>query len=566
LSHERIPQIHLQTEWIQRLGRELPWPVITLAAAAASTAYVIGSGLAWSQAFIAWPARYPAPIPVGDHLQTAYYLWLWRHALETMSHRPWTDPFQFVALAPATHQPFGWPLILVSLPVDWLAGPVAAYNALVLVGFLASALAAGGWAFELTKSRSSAVVAGLAFALAPFRVAQATLHVNAMLSPLIPFSMWQLERAFCGPERAARVAAWFSVAALLSLVGSGELHLALYGCMFWGAYLTLCLLRAPSRAGMFLVPGATAILGCGALAFAQHQWILAPSVAAHGRSWTESAFFAPRLRDLGVRTISWDDLEHFSYPGVAISGLAFLGVVKAHGRRRLVVFFMVAVVVAYALALIPGLPGERAARAYQLIPLLGYSRVPGRILIIACAALATLAALGVRSLPAPARRWVAVLAVGAISLDAPTKAFVADAAADVIPTVPPGSRLLHLPPFDPGHYSGSVYGFLAALHPGPMTGGYSPFVTPRARDAQATTQLLTKLPLDRCLWKTMATTSRIEYVVVHGALFGSNPLQWPGNAVQIVAALGTTTGFQSWSERDGIWVYRVHAEQIECPQ
>jgi hypothetical protein len=554
-STTRLPKL----DWLRH------WAWLMLAVAVGFAAYVIGPGLAWSDAFIAWPPRYPAAIPVGDHLQTAYYLWLWRHALETLSHLPWVDPFQFTVVAPATRQPFGWPMVLVSVPVDLFSGPVAAYNAMVLTGFVGSALAAAGWLFALTRSRAAAVVGGTAFALTPFRVIQAASHVNAILSPLVPLSLWLAERALRGPERGARRAAWGSVVALLSLVGSGELHLALYGCGIWGAYVLQRADEARSRALSLVVPGAVAVIGAGVLAAAQHHWILAPSIAAHGRSWEESAAYAPRLRDVLVRDISWPELEHYSYPGAAILALAVFGIARARLDRRLVIFCCVVVASAYALALIPGLEMPALARAYQKVPLLGYSRVPGRILILAGAGLAVLAGLGVASLSARTRGWVAAAAVIAITVDIPRGVFAANPAPDLLPGFPAGVRTLHLPPFDSSSYSGAVYGFLATYHPGPMTGGYSPFVTPEARDAQRATQPLAALPPDPCKWKSAASSLRLDFIVVHGPLFGPSPLQWPGNGADVAAALGALRGFESTFERDGIWVYRVHPEQMECP-
>jgi hypothetical protein len=98
-----------------------------------------------------------------------------------------------------------------------------------------------------------------------------------------------------------------------------------------------------------------------------------------------------------------------------------------------------------------------------------------------------------------------------------------------------------------------------------MTGGYSPFVTPEARDAQRATQPLAALPPDPCKWKSAASSLRLDFIVVHGPLFGPSPLQWPGNGADVAAALGALRGFESTFERDGIWVYRVHPEQMECP-
>jgi hypothetical protein len=286
-----------------------------------ATVVVIGpSALAWSRGFMAWPAPYTSTIPVGDHLQTAYYLWLWHHALTSRAHLPWLDPFQFAATGHLTYQPFGWPLVLFSLPIDLLSGPVAAYNGLVLAAFVGSAGATYALVRALGGSRAAAAVSGIAFAFAPFRLVQAATHINALLAPLLPFSLLLVERALKRESRDARRAAWATAVVHVSLVASGELHLAVYATILLAGYLALRLPGVPRiRLRLLLPPTGALVIGTVLVAWLEYTYVLRPSIAAGGRTLEEALFFAPRVADLFIRQVAWPTFEHYAYPGAVIS-------------------------------------------------------------------------------------------------------------------------------------------------------------------------------------------------------------------------------------------------------
>lgn len=553
--------------------RRAGWPLLYAGLVLVAAVVVIGpSALAWDDAFMAWPVTFPASIAPGDHLQMSYYLWLWEHALATLDHLPWFDPFQFAAGGHASAQPFGWPLVLVSLPVGLLAGPVAAYNALVAVGFLGSAGATYALARRLGTSPAAAAVAGFAFAFAPFRVVQATVHVNALLAPLFPLLVYCAERALRDEDaRSSRRAAWATVAVQVSIMASGELHLAVFATALLAFYVALRASGAPpGRLRNLAVPGVVLVAGTGIVAGLMYVFVLEPSVAGGGRTLDEAARFAPRLGDIVHRGVRWPNLERYAYPGLVTGGLAVVGAIagwRTSGRRLLGAGLVALAVVPLGLALAPGLEGHPLVQqAYRAVPMLSFSRVPGRILIVTALALAVLTALAVdvvrrRDL----RCLLATVAVVALVADAPRDLFDRNPVRHTaVAAIPPGSTILDLPPFDPGDYAGSVYSFQITRSAGPRTGGYSPFVTPEARRAQARTVPLAELPVEACRWRSVVTDFGIDYVAVHLDLYGDPPERWPADGEALAARLATTPGFTEVARGGEVVVLAVDADGLAC--
>ena len=551
--------------WVWALG----YTALVVGAAVA----VIGpSALAFSDGFIAWAVTLPdATVSPGDHLQMTYYLWLWQHALTTFDHLPWFDPFQFAASGHAGAQPFGWPLVVVSLPVSLVAGPVAAYNVLVLVAFVACAGATYGLARQLGASASGAAVAGIAFAFAPFRLVQAATHVNALLAPLLPLLLLFAERAMRGEGRAARRAAWAAVAVHLSIMASGELHLAVFATGLLAVYVAIRLPgTAPADRRRLLVPGVALLAGTAVVAALMYAFVLEPSVAAGGRSLDEAASFAPRPTDLVERDLDWPDFERYAYPGAVIALLAGAGAVTAliDRRRRLLGAGLVVLAVGtVVLALAPALDRFPAlVAAYRAVPFLSFSRVPGRILVVTALALAVLAAFAIDLVRSSQWRVAAaVLAAAALLLDGPDGVFERNPAGPTaLAAVAPGATVLDLPPFDPGAYSGAVYTFLLTRAPGPRVGGYSPFVRPEARAAQQRTVALAQLPVEPCRWQEVVRDFGIDHVAVHLDLYGPLRDQWPGDGPALADALAATPGFTPVAEAGQVAVFAVDPDRLPC--
>jgi hypothetical protein len=165
------------------------------------------------------------------------------------------------------------------------------------------------------------------------------------------------------------------------------------------------------------------------------------------------------------------------------------------------------------LALGANLPGYE--ELWRALPGLHDTRVPERLLPIACLALAGLAALALARLPAAAA--LATLALVAVDLRAGVELFEAteaDAGNGAYAARPPDATLLELPVFLPDRQEGSVYQYYAIGAPGPRFGGYST-VAPPAADAA-----LRELKPFEC---GRRVAGYADAVVVHRALYHDRP-------------------------------------------
>ena len=99
---------------------------------------------------------------VGDHLQAVYHLWLVGHQLEH-GHAPWLDPYTFRPESSPRVNFGGWPFGLPYWPLWAAFGPVAGWNVLLLLTYLA----AGGLAYLwlLREARRGRARLGLATGL-----------------------------------------------------------------------------------------------------------------------------------------------------------------------------------------------------------------------------------------------------------------------------------------------------------------------------------------------------------------------------------------------------------------
>jgi hypothetical protein len=134
----------------------------------------------------------------GDYLQFYYYLWLVEDRL--MSGASFLkDPYQFAVDGPRPNLPnIFLPAALLFVPLSAL-GHRFAYNALVLLSFPFAGLAAALLARRYGVSRTGALVAGVVFACAPYRVgALLGGHPAGLAYALVPLVLWGVEGALAG--------------------------------------------------------------------------------------------------------------------------------------------------------------------------------------------------------------------------------------------------------------------------------------------------------------------------------------------------------------------------------
>jgi hypothetical protein len=447
----------------------------------------------------------------GDHLQSAYNLWLPGHQL-AHGRAPWRDPYSF--------QPESDPLLNLQglvfgipyWPLERLLGTVGAWNAFIVLSYLLAGGLACAWLRALGLPRAAALAGGLVFALAPYRVAQSTGHMLGPVSALLGLALYGLERA------RDRGPAWLVLggAALVAIPLSGQLHLALGAIPLFLAYAAVRLRRRLVGA----LVGAAIAATVGGLAWAA---TVPGSVASRGRSLRTVERYSAEWNDLVSRRLG-GDLEEFVFLGWLTPLLALAGLVMLvlGGRRGLAALLGVATVVPILLALGANLPTYEAL--WNALPPFRYPRVPERLMPIACLALAGLVAF---ALAAPRWRAVALLALPLLALDLNVDVYRATAADPrnsayaALREKPPG-RLLELPVIPPQRHFGSPYLYYVSQAPRERPGGYS---TVAPRGAESLARRLSRLNCG--YWdggERVLARLGVRYITVHDGLYEDNPV------------------------------------------
>jgi hypothetical protein len=408
----------------------------------------------------------PGAAAPGDHLQTAWQLWLPGHQLARAA-APWEDPYSFRPESEPRANFAGWPFGLVFGPLEALFGTVGAWNLFLLLGYLGAGAVTFLWLRSVGLGVWAAAIGGLAFALAPYRAVQAGAgHLLAWTSALLPLALWSWERRRY----------WVATAALASIPLSGQVHLALGAVAFFAAY---ALLRGGSR--RWLGGTVAATLATGLLV-----WALAiRGSIGEGRSFAQVERYSAHLSDFVARNPE-HGLEAFVFLGWLLPALAVLALVVQ--RSRLTLVLGLGALVPSLLALGANLPGYETL--WEALPGLGSTRVPARFMPIAVLSIAGLAAMTLDRLMRY-RHWV--VAAGALLLVAldlrlgvtavrPTPADPGNRAYAALADAGPG-RLVELPLYPPDRQEGSVYLYYAMQSTRERPGGYSSVAPKAALDA-----------------------------------------------------------------------------------
>ena len=417
--------------------------------------------------FLGYGEPRAARVTPGDHLQTAYALWLPGHQLARAA-APWLDPYSFQPELEPRVNFAAWPFAAAYGPLQALFGTVAGWNLFVLLTYVGAGGLAALWLRALGLGLGPALVGGLAFALAPYRVAQSTGHLLGPISMLLPLSLYGVER------RLVLLAA----AALASIPLSGQVHLALGAIPFVLVYAL-----ARRRTTLGLVAAATGV-AAGLLV-----WALSLRDTVE-RPYAEVERYSAGLGDFLARDPA--DFERFVYLGwllplaavVGLGCLCFRNTISP--GRRLALVLGLGALVPCLLALGSNLPGY--GFIWRNTPLHA-TRVPERLLPIACLCLAALAAVAVACVSeTQARSRARALVVAAVVLVAidlwvplydPLVADEDNPVYDRVAAAPPG-RLLELPVLPPDAYAGSVYLYYSMQAPRERPLGYATSAPPEA--------------------------------------------------------------------------------------
>jgi hypothetical protein len=112
------------------------------------------------------------PHDPGDPSLNAWILW-WSTRRLPLTAGWWNAPMFYPMRGAMALSEVLIGILPISLPVQALTGsPLAAYNAAFVLAFPLCALAAFALAYELTRDRAAAALAGIAFAFSPYRMSQ----------------------------------------------------------------------------------------------------------------------------------------------------------------------------------------------------------------------------------------------------------------------------------------------------------------------------------------------------------------------------------------------------------
>ena len=344
-------------------------------------------------------------------------------------------------------------------PLEAVFGPVVGWNVFVLLGYLGAGGLTFLWLRSLGLGVGASLAGGLVFALAPYRAVQGGAgHLLAWTSLLLPLSLWAWERRWY----------WLSAVALASIPLSGQVHLALGAIPFVLAY---ALLRGGDR--RWAGGAAVAAVAAGLLVWA----VSIRGSIGDSRSFAQVERYSADLADF----ISRDPrhgVESFVFVGWLVPLLALVGFVL-HRGTKLGLVLGAGALVPMVLAVGANLPGYEAL--WEALPGLGSTRVPGRLMPIACLCLAGLAALGLERVMQHKREVVATaaaLALLALDLRVGVTAYrssAADQGNRAYATLRDrlGGRLLEMPVYAPDRQEASVYLYYAMQAPRERPAGYS---------------------------------------------------------------------------------------------
>jgi hypothetical protein len=191
-------------------------------------------------AYRAIPGYEAVPLVTGDHLQFYYWCWVMVDNLIGPSAL-FTNPYEFNTFLSAgvpNYANFPWSAVYFAL---YSLGPVLAYNLMMVLTYPLCGISGYLLGRQVTGSRLTGLVTGLAVAFLPLRVAGISGgHIESFVLWLAPLSMFCLERGLAKRSWLWGAAAGLCLVALCLMTT----NLIYYLCLLLALYLPMRLVSA----------------------------------------------------------------------------------------------------------------------------------------------------------------------------------------------------------------------------------------------------------------------------------------------------------------------------------
>jgi F5/8 type C domain-containing protein len=248
---------------------------------------------------------------------------------------------------------------VLSAPLQWLGGPVLAYNAVLLVSMIVSGLGAQLLVRRASGDRFAAFVGGAMFAVGAHRWIRLA-HLHAQVTTFLPFALIALDRFWAKRtlRRALAVGLLLALQALSSIYLGAITALALASAIGVGLFAglkardLLRLAAGGALAALILLPVARPYMRMRS--FYGVEWSMA-DVATYATTLESYAAAGTRLYGpIGQRHLDPERVQDTLFPGLTVLVLGLAGLAVAPRRYRAVA------VVASALAILVSLGPQTA--------------------------------------------------------------------------------------------------------------------------------------------------------------------------------------------------------------
>lgn len=498
-----------------------------------------------------WPlATSPSVLSLNDNGDAQLNEWILAWVVHQLGANP-VHLFDANIFYPAKHSlAFSEPLILPAVlgaPIFWLGGsPVLAYNVLLLVGFVLSALAGYALVWSWTGDRPGALVAGSLLAFNTHTLTRLP-HLQAIHAYGLPLALLFTDRLIRRPDAGAALGLGLSMVAMLYTSG----YLVVFGTLAIAIAIAIRAVEWRDRrravlSGLAAAAAGAAIAGMPVIiayrTVATEQGMVRSLENVRQFSATLSGYLAATGR-LHVSTWSAPFLRNpvdTFFPGIVAAALATYGVwhairTRAHATRVV----MLAGIAVAGIVLSLGVHTPVYGWLYAAFPPVQGLRAAARFGFLFLLAVAVLAGLGVAALRQAARWRPGTAAAATVAIVAAVNAEALRAPFTYIPfegipgiyrllgTEPSGVVLAEMPFYAPNViFRNAGYVLNSTAHWQPIVNGYSGYTPASYRQLAPTLRYFPRSDAIELLRKTGVT-----HFTVHPNRFGDNA----GDVIDLLA-------------------------------